>query len=163
MQLPEREPCPMCETVARKAWTYEGRDMPSAVVAESDLALAFIRHDRVDGYSYVVPKRHVPVLPELRPDEAIALMTMIHQVSRAVVAELAPEGLNVFQNNGLIANQTVPHVHFHVAPRSAEQMTSWTPDSDRWSGNIQPFEVRQRLAHRLSPHCEPAPPRVHEL
>lgn len=154
MELPEREPCPMCETVARKAWTYEGRDCPSAVVAESELVLAFIRDDRADGYSYVIPKRHVPVLPGLRPDEATSLMVMIHQMSRAIVAELAPDGLNVFQNNGVIANQTVPHVHFHVAPRSAEQMASWTPATDRWSGNIQPIDVRRRLADRLSRHCD---------
>ncbi|WP_241827702.1 BBE domain-containing protein [Actinopolymorpha singaporensis] len=25
-------------------------------------------------------------------------------------------------------------VHFHVAPRSAEEMATWSPASDRWSG-----------------------------
>jgi histidine triad (HIT) family protein len=142
----------MCETVERKAWTYEKRDCPSAVIAENDLALSFIRDDRMDGYLYVIPKRHVPVLTDLSVDEASAVMSMVHQLARALVAELSPDGLNVFQNNGLVANQTVPHVHFHVAPRSAEQMATWDASSDRWSGDIQPIEARRDLARRLARH-----------
>ncbi|GAA2758952.1 HIT domain-containing protein [Actinopolymorpha rutila] len=144
----------MCETATRKSWTYEGRDCPSAVIAENDLALSFIRDDRLDGYSYVIPKRHVPLLTELRDDEAAAVMSMVRQLAGAISAELSPDGLNVFQNNGLVANQTVPHVHFHVAPRSAEQMATWEPSSDRWSGDIQPVESRRELAHRLARHLE---------
>ena len=146
----------MCETVERHAWTYEERDCPSAVVAEDEVALSFIRDDRQDGYSYVIPKRHVPVLTDLRPDEASAVMAMVHQLARALVAELSPDGLNIFQNNGLVANQTVPHVHFHVAPRSDEQMATWASASDRWSGNIQPIEARQNLARRLARHWNAA-------
>jgi diadenosine tetraphosphate (Ap4A) HIT family hydrolase len=156
MKLPVREPCPMCETVARRAWTYDGIDCPSAIVVESDLALSFIRDDRLDGYSYVIPKRHVPVLTQLHPDEASAVMAMVHQLARAIVAELSPDGLNVFQNNGLVANQTVPHVHFHVAPRSAEEMATWEPANDRWSGNLRPIEARKQLARRLARHWDGA-------
>lgn len=152
VRLPVRDPCPMCETVARKSWTYEGRDCPSAVIAENDLALSFVRDDRLDGYSYVIPKRHVPLIVDLRDDEASAVMTMVRQLARAITAELRPDGLNVFQNNGLVANQTVPHVHFHVAPRSVEQMATWTPASDGWSGAVQSVEARRELAHRLARH-----------
>ncbi|WP_020574029.1 HIT family protein [Actinopolymorpha alba] len=120
------------------------------MVVESGLALAFIRDDRADGYSYVIPRRHVGLFTDLHGDEVTALMAMVHQVAKAVVAELSPDGLNIFQNNGLIANQTVPHVHIHVAPRSAEQMATWQPASDRWSGQVQPFQARQDLARRLS-------------
>ena len=150
MKLPVRDPCPMCETVERRAWTYEERDCPSAIVAENDLALSFIRDDRLDGYSYVIPKRHVRVFTDLSVDEAFAVMAMVHQLARALVAELSPDGLNIFQNNGLVANQTVPHVHFHVAPRSVEQMATWAPASDRWSGNVQPIEARPDLAQRFA-------------
>ncbi len=92
----------------------------------------------------------MPLLADLRDDEATAVMTMVRQLARAIAAELSPDGLNVFQNNGRVANQTVPHVHFHVAPRSAEQMATWTPASDGWSGDIQPIEARSELAQRLA-------------
>nr|WP_269091039.1 HIT domain-containing protein [Actinopolymorpha cephalotaxi] len=129
-----------------------GQDCPSAVIAENDLALSFVRDDRLDGYSYVIPKRHVPLLADLRDDEASAVMTMIRQLATAITSELRPDGLNVFQNNGIVANQTVPHVHFHVAPRTVEQMATWTPASDAWSGAVQPVEPRRELAQRFARH-----------
>lgn len=150
MELPVQEPCPLCETVQRHAWTYGGREQPSAVIIEDDLALAFIRDDRLNGYSFVIPKRHVPFITDLHSDETTAIMAMVHQIARAIVAEFSPDGLNVFQNNGVVANQTTPHVHFHLAPRSAKEMATWNPDEDRWSGRIQPIEARRELARRLS-------------
>jgi histidine triad (HIT) family protein len=150
MQLPMREPCPLCETARRYAWTYEGREEHNAIIVEDDLALAFIRDDRRNGYSYVIPKRHVPLITDLTDQEAGAVMTMITGVARALVAEVTPDGLNVFQCNGVVANQSVPHVHFHLAPRWESEMTTWEPSVDRWSGDIQPLALRVDLARRLA-------------
>ena len=149
MELPIRDPCPLCATATRGSWTYEGRDQESAIITFNDLALAFVRDDRIDGYSFVIPRRHVPLITDLTADEARDVMALITTVAAAIIDECAPDGLNVFQNNGLVANQSVPHVHFHLAPRRSSQMSAWQPEDDRWSGAVQPFEARLDLARRL--------------
>jgi len=38
-------------------------------------------------------------------------------LSRALVEEFDATGVNIFQNNGIDANQHVPHYHLYVVPR----------------------------------------------
>ena len=38
-------------------------------------------------------------------------------VSRALVEAFGATGINLFQNNGIDANQHYPHYHLHVVPR----------------------------------------------
>jgi histidine triad (HIT) family protein len=49
--------------------------------------------------------------------QAEALFRTTVQVARAVRAASGCEGLNLFQNNGPLAGQDVPHVHMHILPR----------------------------------------------
>ena len=47
-------------------------------------------------------------------------MAVIHAVRRtakALVRAYDPDGLNLIQNNGVIAGQVAPHFHMHVVPR----------------------------------------------
>ncbi len=43
------------------------------------------------------------------------------RIAKAVEAELAPDGLGVYQLNRSAAGQTVFHYHMHLIPRSANQ------------------------------------------
>ena len=70
------------------------------------------------GHTLVVPRQHLADIYALRDDTiALALMSAIARVSRAVRKAFAADGLNVWQSNGVAAGQEVPHVHFHVMPR----------------------------------------------
>ena len=37
------------------------------------------------------------------------------------------KGYNLIQNNGKVAGQVVPHVHFHLIPRIHEAEIKWEP------------------------------------
>ena len=50
-------------------------------------------------------------------DEAIAIMRAVRRVADAFVRAYDPEGLNLIQNNGIVAGQHAPHFHMHVVPR----------------------------------------------
>ncbi len=48
--------------------------------------------------------------------EALAIMKQVHRIANAIARAFDPAGLNVFQNNGITAGQTVPHYHVHIVP-----------------------------------------------
>ncbi|MEA3056086.1 MAG: histidine triad family protein [Actinomycetota bacterium] len=61
-------------------------------------------------------------------------------------AALDPEGLLVQQNNGAAAFQTVPHIHFHVIPKTAGPFPPIEPS------DLIPPDVRAALADELRTH-----------
>jgi histidine triad (HIT) family protein len=68
------------------------------------------------GHVLVIPKRHASTVLELAEQEALAVMFHVHRVAHAISRAFDPAGLNIFQNNGLSAGQTVPHYHVHIVP-----------------------------------------------
>ncbi|GAA1385494.1 hypothetical protein GCM10009613_17990 [Pseudonocardia kongjuensis] len=73
------------------------------------------REQRGVGHVLVVPVAHRPTLLDLTVTEAPLVMTAVIEVADAIAHAYAPTGIAVWQNNGVSANQMVPHVHFHVA------------------------------------------------
>jgi histidine triad (HIT) family protein len=45
--------------------------------------------------------------------------------AESIVGAFDPEGVAVWQNNGIPAHQSVPHVHVHVAGTLPEGGTNW--------------------------------------
>ena len=69
------------------------------------------------GHVLVVPKRMgARNILDLKPDELRDLMVAVQKAGIAQRKGLGATGFRVSQNNGLSANQTVYHAHFHVVP-----------------------------------------------
>ena len=87
---------------------------------EDDATLAFLDLRQPNpGHVLVVPKVHVPMLDQLPLDVAARLIQTVVLVTGAVRRGFAPDGINVWQSNGVAAGQEVFHVHLHVFPRRA--------------------------------------------
>jgi diadenosine tetraphosphate (Ap4A) HIT family hydrolase len=71
------------------------------------------------GQCMVVPLRHAPTLLDLSAAEAAAIMAAAKQLTRILVDAFAPDGVLLYQNNGVGSGQEVPHFHLHVVPRRA--------------------------------------------
>ena len=69
------------------------------------------------GHALVVPREERAMLHELSDASAAALGRALPRVARAVMAATGASHYNILQNNGALAHQAVPHVHFHVIPR----------------------------------------------
>jgi histidine triad (HIT) family protein len=115
--------------------------------------LAFLnpRQFRV-GHVLVIPKRHAPSLLELDPAESALVAQHAHRIARAIVGALDPSGINVFQNNGRTAGQTIPHYHVHLVPTYPGETPRVTASDDI---ERTPHAELMQLASRVIAHLPP--------
>jgi histidine triad (HIT) family protein len=94
-------------------------DAPCARVYEDSLTLTFLDIFPVSrGHTLIITKEHFSNVFEASADSLAAVATASRRVALAIRTELAPEGLGVFQLNGIAAGQTVFHYHMHLMPRA---------------------------------------------
>ncbi|ACQ79755.1 histidine triad (HIT) protein [Beutenbergia cavernae DSM 12333] len=105
------EECEFCEIVDR-----DDPDVREIYRDESVVAF-FPTEPAALGHVLIVPRRHVPDIWSLEPDEAADLSRAALLLADAIREAVTPEGLSVIQSNGDTATQTVPHLHIHLVPR----------------------------------------------
>lgn len=135
LDLPVREPCPFCNNIAGVPSPTSG---PCAVVERTDLTFTFVAPRLAyDCHVLVIPIRHTPTILELNDDEAAAIAHATRRAARAIQAAFDPDGINLWQNNGLGSGQSVPHYHQHVVTRTLSaawpplRPTEYAPNADR--------------------------------
>ena len=74
------------------------------------------------GHAILLVKEHVANIFELDAQLAAKVFAVVPKVAAAIKAELGCDGMNILQNNGEEAGQTVFHLHIHFIPR-------WKDDS----------------------------------
>lgn len=93
-------------------------ELPSAKVYEDEHVFAFLDLSQVTkGHTLVIPKEHVPNVYELSEEVAANLFKAVPKIANAVKNAYEPIGLNVLNNNGEAAGQSVFHIHLHIIPR----------------------------------------------
>jgi len=70
-----------------------------------------------EGHVLVIPKQHYDNIYSLDEDMAAHIFKVAVKIAKAMNASLSMDGLNIVQNNGEIAGQTVFHFHMHIIPR----------------------------------------------
>lgn len=79
------------------------------------------------GHALLIPKEHAANLYELPEETAAKVLVVAKRVASQMTEKLNCEGLNLVQNNGEVAGQTVHHFHLHMIPRYANdgQRINW--------------------------------------
>ncbi|BDZ30699.1 HIT family protein [Lactiplantibacillus sp. WILCCON 0030] len=98
-------------------------DIPSYTIYEDDMVKAFLDISQgTPGHTLVIPKTHVPDIFAYDTDLASAVFARIPMIARAIKAsDDAIIGMNVVNNNGAVAYQSVFHSHFHLIPRYSDK------------------------------------------
>ena len=121
-------------------------DIPSAKLYEDEnFAIILDVGPASFGHALVLPKDHYANLFEM-PDELLAkLMSLAKVWGEKIVKALGADGLNLVQNNGPAAGQTVFHFHLHLIPR-------YDGDSvgDLWTPGSLTAEARQEILDKLA-------------
>ena len=81
------------------------------------------------GHSLILPKDHAANLYELPEKLAGDAMILAKKMASILTEKLNCDGINLVQNNGEAAGQTVEHFHIHLIPRykGDGQNINWVP------------------------------------
>lgn len=106
-------------------------DLPSEKVYEDEHVFAFMDITPVTkGHLLVIPKNHYENVYDLPADEASHLFSVVPKLAQALKETFQQEGmkgLNLLQNNGAEAGQSVFHFHMHLIPRYDKQEDGFQP------------------------------------
>ena len=116
-KLPDVDMCSFCEAIA-------GR-LEKGIIEETEKTVTFVNSRQYEvGQVLVVSRRHTPTLFDLTDEEAVAVMQAVQRVSKAIIEAYEVDGMTLYQNNGVVSLQEVPHFHIHVVPRRREN-SNW--------------------------------------
>jgi len=81
------------------------------------------------GHALILPKEHFANIYELPEEWAAQVMVLAKKMAMTMTEKLKCDGLNLVQNNGEAAGQTVMHFHLHLIPRyeNDNQHILWKP------------------------------------
>lgn len=140
MDYIKEDNCIFCKIVAG--------DIPSETVYEDEYFKAILDNaPAARGHVILVAKSHAANLFELPEELASKALIVAKKIATAIKDAYQCDGVNLLQNNGEAAGQTVYHFHIHVIPRYTKDQVSidWkqlTPDDPKTVGD----EIRAALA-----------------
>ena len=95
-------------------------DIPSFTVYEDDTFKVILdRFPAAPGHALIIPKEHAADMFELPEETATKLYPLAQKLGAKIKEAMGAEGMNILQNNGEVASQSVHHFHLHMIPRKA--------------------------------------------
>jgi len=105
-------------------------EIPSSTIYEDDLFRVILDlSPATKGHALILPKKHMANIFEMDEETAEKVFVLASRIAKAMKEALNCDGLNIVQNNGEIAGQTVFHYHMHIIPRYNDdgQQINWIP------------------------------------
>ena len=102
---------------------------------DDDFRVIFDASPATKGHVLILPKEHAANVFELSEETASKVFVLAKKIATVLKEVTGCEGVNILQNNGEIAGQTVFHFHMHIIPRIKGDTVNvgWVPgtaDSD---------------------------------
>lgn len=125
-------------------------EIPSNTIYEDDNVKVILDiAPAAKGHAVLLAKHHAANIFELDAEQAGKIFSVVPKVAAALKEELGCDGMNILQNNGTQAGQTVFHLHIHFIPRWQEDAVniSWTQGS---YAEGEAAALAEKLAARLA-------------
>ena len=121
-----KENCIFCKIIKK--------EIPSRILYEDDDFIIILDNGPATrGHAILIPKEHFENIFTMNEEIASKLFPVLIKVSNAMKKVLNCDGLNLLQNNGRQAGQTVFHFHLHLIPRYKEDGVSFQWDSKEYN------------------------------
>ena len=122
-------------------------EVPAHIIEETDQVLVILDIYPVHtGHLLVIPKDHAVMLPEASSRALEACIRTVQRYAALLPQAIPCDGVNVLQNNGPAAGQVIPHVHFHVIPRFANDGLRHWPSQAATDDDLRQMADRLREA-----------------
>ncbi len=93
-------------------------EVPSRKLYEDELVLAVLDiTPATPGHILIIPKQHVMVMPQLKPEVMVKIGLVVKALSKALLQTFKCDGTSMFMANGAAAGQRAPHFMVHLMPR----------------------------------------------
>lgn len=112
-ETPVHDRCPFCDYLS-------GAERCAFVTRSTGVSAFMNRAQYEQGAVLLVPNRHLETILELDDGLMRELYAHAQLLARGMIKAFGAVGLNMFQNNGVRAGQTIPHYHVHLVPRYAD-------------------------------------------
>lgn len=124
-------------------------DIPTATVYEDEYLRAIMDAAPANkGHIIILPKSHAANIYELEDEYISRAFVLAKKLAVALKKLTGCDGVNILQNNGGAAGQTVFHFHVHVIPRFKDDDCTivWKPTSYE---DGEASEVAKKIAELL--------------
>lgn len=105
-----KEDCLFCKIA-------KGEIHSATVYEDSHFTVILDVNPATKGHCLIIPKEHFDNIYDLDGETVGKLFALATCIARAMKDALKCDGLNLVQNNGEVAGQTVNHFHLHLIPR----------------------------------------------
>lgn len=123
-------------------------EIPSATVFETPECRVILDVAPANkGHALILTKEHYDNIYELDAETGAKVFSLATVVAKAVKEETGCEGMNIVQNNGEVAGQTVHHFHMHIIPRFKDDGVNVT-----WKQGETEAEAQKALADAIRKH-----------
>lgn len=90
----------------------------TVVVLQNEYAYSrFDDYPVTPGHLLIIPFRHVSSFFSITEEEHAAMWNLVRLGKQYLDENFQPEGYNIGINDGVVAGQTVMHLHIHLIPR----------------------------------------------
>jgi histidine triad (HIT) family protein len=137
------KPCIFCSIIAGEE--------PCVQIHRGNGFLVFMDKYPINpGHALVMPTKHYETLLQMPSDEVGKLYSLVPTIAKAIIIAVKADGFNVGQNNGIAANQIVPHVHVHIVPRFHDDSPDGKWPSRRVVSQGDIVKIAQKIIDEMS-------------
>lgn len=99
------------------------------------------------GHIILFPKEHTENIFTLSEKQSEEVFPIVKKIADALKRTVCCEGINILQNNGEVAGQTVFHFHIHLIPRYEKDTVQFS-----WENRTYQNEEMQIIADGIKKH-----------
>lgn len=128
--------CLFCQIISGQA--------PANKVYEDNNIIAILDiHPVNPGHTLIIPKKHSMNLLDQDDEVLKEMMIATKKVAAAILQGLGYSAFNMELNNGRIAGQIIPHLHWHIVPRREDDGLK------HWPGKVYEKDEAEEVAEKI--------------
>ncbi|MDV3198069.1 MAG: HIT family protein [Vigna little leaf phytoplasma] len=127
------------------------KEISSYILYEDDIVIVFLDIAQITkGHTLVVTKKQYIDIQEVPENIFSHLFRIVQKMSKVLMKTFNAQGLNIINNNGLVAGQTIFHYHVHLIPRFSSDEIKFQFFTKKSKLTIQDYQnIQQKILSNM--------------